>query len=80
MSKKYLYKSRIEKKISGVCGGLAVYLDTDPTVIRLAWIIFTVLTGIVPGIVAYIVAAMVMPVEPAHTHGGDHHESNHTEE
>lgn len=61
---KRLYLSDSDKKISGVCGGIAAYLNADPTAIRLAWILLTILTGIVPGIIAYIVAAIVMPHEP----------------
>ena len=57
--KKRLYKSGIDKKLCGVCGGVAEYFDLDPTVIRLAWVVFTLLGG--SGILAYIVAAIVMP-------------------
>ena len=57
--KKKLYKSTVEKKISGVCGGIAEYVDIDVTIVRLAWVLFTVLGG--SGIIAYIVAALVMP-------------------
>lgn len=60
---KRLYLSTRDKRISGVCGGIAEYYHVDSTLVRLAWIIMTVLTGIVPGFVAYIVAAMVMPHE-----------------
>ncbi len=60
--KKRLYKSNLEKKISGVCGGIAEYFDIDPTLVRLAWVVFTMLGG--SGIVAYIVAALVMPENP----------------
>lgn len=57
--KKRLYKSVTDKKISGVCGGIAEYFEFDSTIIRLAWILFTALGG--SGIIAYIVAALVMP-------------------
>ena len=59
---KKLYKSRNDKKLDGVCAGLAEYLDVDPTLIRLAWVIFTFLGG--SGILAYIMAALVMPRNP----------------
>lgn len=52
-----------DKKLSGVCGGIGEYFDIDPTIIRLAWILFTVLTGFVPGLLAYIIAAIVMPAK-----------------
>ena len=57
--KKRLYKSIVDKKISGVCGGIAEYFEIDPTIVRLAWILFTALGG--AGIIAYIIAAIVMP-------------------
>ncbi len=59
---KRLYLS-MDKKLSGVCGGIGEYFEVDPTIIRLAWIVMTVLTGILPGIIAYIIAAMVIPKE-----------------
>lgn len=57
--KKRLYKSGTDKKISGVCAGIAEYFEIDPTIIRLAWVVFTLLGG--SGILAYIIAAIVMP-------------------
>ncbi|MBQ9758082.1 MAG: PspC domain-containing protein [Clostridia bacterium] len=59
--KKRLYKSAVNKKLCGVCGGIAEYFDLDPTIIRLAWVVFTLLGG--SGIIAYIIAALVMPSE-----------------
>lgn len=60
---KKLYRSAHDKKIAGVCGGIGVYFGIDPTLIRLGWIVLTVLTGLLPGIIGYIIAAMVMPKE-----------------
>lgn len=60
-STKRLTLSADDKKISGVCGGIAEYFEVDSTLIRLAWIIGSALTGFIPGIIAYIVAAIVMP-------------------
>ncbi len=57
--KKRLYKSDTNKKLCGVCGGVAEYFDFDPTIVRLAWVLFTCLGG--SGVIAYIVAALVMP-------------------
>ena len=57
--KKKLYKSLSDKKISGVCGGIAEYFEIDSTLVRLAWVVFTFLGG--SGVLAYIVAALVMP-------------------
>jgi len=64
---KRLYLSSKDKQIAGVCGGIAEYLNADPTLIRLLWIIITVITGLVPGIIAYIIAAIVMPANPEET-------------
>jgi phage shock protein C len=55
-------RSSVDCKIAGVCGGIAEYMDVDPTVVRLVWVLITFFTGIVPGIVAYLVAWLVMPV------------------
>ena len=57
--KKRLYKSDADKKLCGVCAGIAEYFELDPTIIRLAWVVFTLLGGC--GIIAYIIAAIVMP-------------------
>jgi len=57
--KKRLYKIDEGKKLDGVCGGIAEYFDIDPTLVRLAWVLFTAFAG--SGILAYIIAAIVMP-------------------
>lgn len=59
--KKRLYKNSTDKKVCGVCGGIANYFDVDPTVIRLIWVIFTLAGG--SGLIAYIIAAIIMPDE-----------------
>ena len=56
-----LYKKEDGKKIAGVCGGIAEYLNIDPTLIRLAWALFCRAGG--SGLIIYIVAAFVMPNE-----------------
>ncbi|MBR2404942.1 MAG: PspC domain-containing protein [Clostridia bacterium] len=56
---KKLYKSKSDKKLCGVCSGIAHYFQLDPTLIRLAWVVFTLLGG--SGIIAYIIAAIIMP-------------------
>ena len=61
MNKKRLYKKEDGKKIAGVCGGIAEYLDIDPTLIRLGWALFCLAGG--SGLIIYIVAAAVMPKE-----------------
>lgn len=59
---KKLYRSKTDKKICGVCGGLAEYLNMDATVIRLLWVLATLFVGC--GLLAYIVAALVIPENP----------------
>lgn len=61
MSGKKLYKKEEGKKIAGVCGGLAEYLNMDPTIIRLIWALCFFLGG--SGLLLYIVAALVIPNE-----------------
>lgn len=60
--RKRLYKSNVNKMISGVCGGLAEYFEIDPTLVRLGWVLFCVAGG--SGLLAYLVAALVMPRNP----------------
>ena len=59
---KKLYKSKTNKKVAGVCGGLAEYLGMDATVIRLLWALAVVCAGV--GLLAYIVCALVLPEQP----------------
>ncbi len=62
---KRLYKSRTNRMLSGVCGGIAEYLNLDPTVVRL---LCAILGCSGTGIVIYIVAAVVMPEAPNDTY------------
>lgn len=63
MKNKRLYRSKKNRIIAGVFGGLADYLNTDATILRLAWVLVTVFTGFIPAVVAYIVAALIIPEE-----------------
>ncbi|MCL5045444.1 MAG: PspC domain-containing protein [Actinobacteria bacterium] len=56
---KRLYRSRTDRVLAGVCGGLAEYFDLDVTIVRLLWVLITLVGG--AGILAYIVAAIVIP-------------------
>ncbi len=56
---KKLCKSNKNRKICGVCGGIAEYLNADPTLIRLAFVVISMAAG--SGLLAYIVAALIMP-------------------
>ena len=56
---KKLVRSKNNRMICGVCGGIGEYLGIDPTVVRLLWILFSVMGG--AGVLAYIIAALVIP-------------------
>ena len=58
---KRLCKSSTDKKIFGVCGGLAQYFGIDPTIVRLVWALLFFCAG--TGLLAYIIAALVLPNE-----------------
>jgi phage shock protein C len=60
---KKLYRSNDDKRIAGVCGGLAEYFQVDPVLIRLAVVFIALLTAVVPMIVAYVVAWIIMPLQ-----------------
>jgi phage shock protein C len=56
-----LHRSRTNRVLAGVCGGIAEYFGSDPTAVRLAALIIGVFTGVVPMVVAYIIAAILVP-------------------
>jgi phage shock protein C len=56
-----LYRSETNKKIAGVCGGFGELMDVDPTIVRLAFVALTLITGIVPLIVVYLIAWWIVP-------------------
>ena len=59
---KKLYKSETDKKVCGVCGGIANYFGIDSTLVRLATVLLTLFVG--GGLLAYIICALVMPDDP----------------
>ncbi len=59
MGPRRLYKIEEGKKISGVCGGIAEYLNVDPSFVRILWVLFGL--AYFTGVVAYIVAALILP-------------------
>jgi len=61
---KRLYLSKTDKKLSGVCGGIGEYFGQDSTMIRLGWVVLTILTGGLPGVIGYVIAAVVVPTRP----------------
>ncbi|MGN0106838.1 MAG: PspC domain-containing protein [Hominilimicola sp.] len=59
---KKLYKSDVDKKLCGVCGGIAEYFNIDSTIVRLLWALLVLCVG--TGVLAYILAALIMPNRP----------------
>jgi phage shock protein C len=60
-----LRRSRQNRMIAGVCGGLAEWLGWDPTVVRVLYVVISALSAAFPGIIAYIILAAVMPESAA---------------
>ena len=58
---KKLYRSTTDKKLAGVCGGLAEYFGIDSTIVRLILVLAVLFAGV--GVLAYIIAALVMPTK-----------------
>lgn len=59
---KKLYRSTTNKTIAGVCGGLAEYLNIDPTIVRVIWALVA-LSG--AGLLAYLLCALIIPEKPS---------------
>ncbi len=64
LSRKRLVRPR-NRKIAGVCAGLAEYFDLDVILVRVIWLVVTVFSAFVPGVIGYVVAWVVMPEDPA---------------
>lgn len=58
---KNVHKSKENKVLTGTIGGLGEYLEVDPVILRVAWILVSVFTGLAPGILAYIFTSLVVP-------------------
>lgn len=63
---KKLKRSR-EKVFAGILGGIGEYFDVDPTVLRVLFIFFVLVTGVFPGVIAYLLAILIMPAADAAT-------------
>lgn len=63
---KILYRCEKHKKLFGVCAGFAEYFDLDPTLVRIAWILISLVYGF--GIVTYVLTFILMPVNPSKEH------------
>jgi phage shock protein C len=58
-----IYRSRNERMLAGVAGGLGEYFDLDPTLVRLTWAVGTLVTGPI-AVLLYVLAALIIPREP----------------
>jgi len=61
---KKLYRSRENKVFAGVMGGLGEYFDVDPVIFRLGYLFIVILSAVIPGIIIYIIAALLVPEAP----------------
>jgi phage shock protein C len=61
---KRIFRSRSESMIAGLAGGLAEYFNVDPVLIRLVFVGAGIMTGVVPGLLAYVVGWIIVPLEP----------------
>ena len=68
---KWLYRSRSDRKLAGVCAGIADYLEVDPTIARVLHLLGTIMTGFFPGVFIYFAMALIMLVEPVSPDGDD---------
>lgn len=64
MEIKKLYRSETNKVFAGICGGFGEFFGIDPVPLRVAWLLVVIFTGVVPGLVAYIVAIFIIPRRP----------------
>lgn len=72
---KRLYKSKTNKVFAGIVGGVAEFFEIDPTIIRLVWVLVVIFTGFFPGVVAYIIAMLVVPEAPSGATGSSSSEA-----
>ena len=61
---KKLYRSKEDRIIFGVMGGFGKYFDVDPTILRVIYVVFAIFTACLPGILAYVLMALIIPEEP----------------
>jgi phage shock protein PspC (stress-responsive transcriptional regulator) len=61
---KRLYRSRTNKMIAGVCAGVGEYANIDPTVVRLLFVLITIFSTVLPGLLAYLLMVIIIPEEP----------------
>ena len=62
MAQKKLYRSTKDQMVAGVLSGMAEYFDQDPTIWRLGFVFFMVITGLMPGVLMYVLAWVIIPL------------------
>ncbi len=62
---KRLYRSKTDRMLCGVCGGIASHLDVDPTIVRLIVAFVAIWTAVIPALIIYFVACLIIPEQPA---------------
>ena len=63
---KRLVRPQNDKKLSGLCAGIADYVNIDVTVVRVIVLTIVILTGVFPGLLLYIIASVITPIEGSH--------------
>jgi phage shock protein C len=62
---KRLLLSSTDRKLGGVCGGIAEYMELDPTIVRLLTVVLTLITAVIPVVIGYILAWIIIPRKQA---------------
>lgn len=61
---KKLFRSKTDRQLAGVCGGIAAYFNIDSTTVRVIWAVISFLSTSIPGILVYVICAFIIPEEP----------------
>lgn len=61
---KKLYRSDNNKVFAGIIGGIGEYFDIDPVLLRILWLLILVSTGVIPGLIVYVIAMFIVPKKP----------------
>ncbi len=61
---KKLYRSDTNKVFAGIIGGMGEYLDVDPVLLRILWLLILAATGVIPGLIVYVIAIFIVPKKP----------------
>ncbi len=61
---KKLYRSNKNKTFAGIIGGVGEYFKIDPVFLRLVWLVITIMSGVLPAIIVYLIAILIVPKKP----------------